>query len=164
MATPCSQLRELPSPRLRFLGVCPLDLLPRPYCYSDFLLTFRIFGLAFVVSIGLLFNVLACVIWSTPNPIFVVIAYFLAPIPNLIFGRCVGYEDRYGHMFKDIGFFLTGICIVSGFALPGVLAHVNLMSPNALFMALAGGTIVYCSILVYLHYFHKPATTDPFLM
>jgi hypothetical protein len=66
------------------------------FARQEFNLTTRIFGLAFVVSIGLLFNVLACVIWKTPNPIFVVIAYFLAPLPNLIFGRCVGYEDRYG--------------------------------------------------------------------
>jgi hypothetical protein len=28
-------------------------------------------------------------------------------------------------MFKDVGYFITGFLIVSGFALPGVLAHLG---------------------------------------
>lgn len=70
------------------------------------------------------------------------VAYFLAPLPNLICARCNrGYESTYGQYaesllslpktllrgFKNVGFFLTGFLIVSGFALPGLLAHINMV-------------------------------------
>jgi len=90
-----------------------------------------------------------------------VIAYFLAPLPNVICGQCGrGYEFTHGNAFKNAGFFLTGVCIVSGFALPGVLAHIEKMRIEALFMGLAGGLTVYGSILTYLHCFHKTEDLD----
>jgi len=122
-----------------------------------------IFGLAFVMSIGLLLNILACVVFKPSNwwPIFVVVAYFLAPLPNLICANCNrGYEATHGNSFKNAGYFLTGVCIVSGFGLPGVLAHLSLMTNQALFMGLAGGLIVYGSVLTYLHCFHNPADAE----
>jgi len=116
-----------------------------------------IFGLAFVLTVGLLLNVLACVLWQNWWPFFVVIAYFLAPLPNIICVNCGrGYEYTHGNSFQNAGFFLTGVCVVSGFALPGVLAHLGTMAPQALWMGLAGGLTVYGSILTYLHCFHKP--------
>jgi len=122
-----------------------------------------LFGLAFCISIGLLLNILACVLWHNWIPIFVVIAYFLAPLPNLVCARCnKGYEHTYGHGFQDVGFFLTGVFIVSGFALPGLLAHVNKIDTAALFMGLAGGLIVYGSLMTYLHCFSRPRETEAF--
>eukprot|EP01127_Copromyxa_protea_P004177 TRINITY_DN1403_c0_g1_i1.p1 TRINITY_DN1403_c0_g1~~TRINITY_DN1403_c0_g1_i1.p1 ORF type:complete len:124 (-),score=10.57 TRINITY_DN1403_c0_g1_i1:105-476(-) len=89
-------------------------------------------------------------------PTSLVVAYFLAPIPNMICARCNhGYEQTYGNGFKNVGFFLTGFFIVSGFALPGLLAHINLIPPQSLFMGLAGGLVVYGTIMTYLHCFHK---------
>uniref|UniRef100_A0A6B2LQZ2 Vacuolar protein sorting 55 n=1 Tax=Arcella intermedia TaxID=1963864 RepID=A0A6B2LQZ2_9EUKA len=115
-----------------------------------------LFGLSFVLSVGLLLNVLACVLWHNWWPIFVVIAYFLAPLPNLICMQCGrGYEYTHGNSFQNSGYFLTGALIVSGFALPGVLAHVNIMQSEALWMGLAGGLTVYGAILTYLHCFHN---------
>eukprot|EP01126_Amoeba_proteus_P005378 TRINITY_DN1179_c0_g1_i3.p1 TRINITY_DN1179_c0_g1~~TRINITY_DN1179_c0_g1_i3.p1 ORF type:complete len:111 (-),score=0.56 TRINITY_DN1179_c0_g1_i3:56-388(-) len=104
-----------------------------------------------MISIGLLLNLLACVIWKNWWPFFVVVAYFLAPLPNLICARC-----NHGPVCKDVGFFLTGALIVSGFALPGVLAHMGSMKTQALFMGLAGGLVVYGTLMTYLHCFHKP--------
>jgi len=115
-----------------------------------------IFGLAALLSIGLFLNVLACVLWGSWWPIFVVIAYFLAPIPNLLCGACNrGYEESHGNAFLDVGYFFTGVLIVSGFALPGVLAHLEIMRTEALFMGMGGGLIVYAAILTYLHCFHS---------
>eukprot|EP01127_Copromyxa_protea_P004178 TRINITY_DN1403_c0_g1_i3.p1 TRINITY_DN1403_c0_g1~~TRINITY_DN1403_c0_g1_i3.p1 ORF type:complete len:123 (-),score=13.34 TRINITY_DN1403_c0_g1_i3:59-394(-) len=67
----------------------------------------------------------------------------------MICARCNhGYEQTYGNGFKNVGFFLTGFFIVSGFALPGLLAHINLIPPQSLFMGLAGGLVVYGTIMV----------------
>jgi len=122
-----------------------------------------IFGLAFIMSIGLLLNILACVVFPPSNwwPIFVVIAYFLAPIPNILCANCNrGYESTHGNSFKNAGYFITGVLIVSGFALPGVLAHLDLMNTKALFMGLAGGLVVYGAVLTYLHCFHTPSESE----
>lgn len=115
-----------------------------------------IIGLALALSIGLLLNILACVIWNNWWPILVVIAYFFAPMPNLIFQRCGSDPlDVSGRSFKDLGFFLTGFLVVTGFGIPAVMAHSEVIEIGALILALCGGLVVYASILVYLHFFHK---------
>eukprot|EP01125_Pyxidicula_operculata_P008291 TRINITY_DN2796_c0_g1_i1.p1 TRINITY_DN2796_c0_g1~~TRINITY_DN2796_c0_g1_i1.p1 ORF type:complete len:130 (+),score=9.47 TRINITY_DN2796_c0_g1_i1:150-539(+) len=120
-----------------------------------------IFGLALCTACGLLLNILACALYGVWWPIFVVFAYIIAPLPNIICANCNrGYEYTHGNKFKNVGYFLTGVCVVSGFALPGVLTHMGLMDQNAMYMGLGGGLIVYGSILVYLHCFHKPETGD----
>jgi len=115
-------------------------------------------GLAGALALGILCNILACVIWGNWLPIFVIIAYFLAPLPNLMCSRC-GTDplDVSGRNFKDLGFFLTGALVISGFGLPAVLAHAQLIQIPALLLGIGGGIIVYASIIVYIHFFHtKP--------
>jgi hypothetical protein len=122
------------------------------YC---FLYSLSIVSLAFVLSVGILLNILSCALWGVWWPIFVVVAYILAPLPNLVCARCAaGLDDSYQRAFFDAGYFLTGLLITSGFALPAVLAHLEIMSTSALVMALAGGLIVYSVLLLYIHYFH----------
>ena len=112
-------------------------------------------GLAFALAIGLLCNILSCVIWSNWWPILVVIAYFFAAIPNFICSRCGSDPlDTSGRNFKDLGFFLTGALVITGFGIPAVLAHSDVITIGALFLALAGGIIVYVSLIVYIHFFH----------
>lgn len=53
-----------------------------------------------------------------------------------------------------MGYFLTGIFVVSGFALPAVLAHVGSLKYEAMGLSIAGGLIVYGTILGYLHKFY----------
>jgi hypothetical protein len=75
--------------------------------------------------------------------------------------RCsVGYEENKSRAFMDAGYFMTGILVISGFALPTVLAHLEIMSTAALLMALAGGLIVYGSILLYVHCFYGRQSED----
>jgi len=116
-----------------------------------------IIGLSAMLALGLLLNILSCALYSNAYPILVVVAYFLAPFPNLICGK---HEDHSfsgegGSGIKDLGYFLTGFLVISGFGIPAVLAHSQIIPLAAMGLALAGGLIVYATILVYLHFFHN---------
>eukprot|EP01119_Soliformovum_irregulare_P002504 TRINITY_DN12754_c0_g1_i1.p1 TRINITY_DN12754_c0_g1~~TRINITY_DN12754_c0_g1_i1.p1 ORF type:complete len:134 (+),score=35.46 TRINITY_DN12754_c0_g1_i1:43-444(+) len=117
--------------------------------------------LAGSLALGLLCNLLACFIWKNWLAIIVVIFYFLAPIPNLICSRCGGDPlDASGRNFRDMGFFLTGAIVISGFGLPAVLTHSEIIRWEALLLAIAGGLIVYVTLLVYIHLFHTKKSDD----
>lgn len=127
----------------------------------------RLVILAFLIAIGLLLNVLSCVIWKNWYPIFVVITYLFAPLPNFLCGSCnrgggaSGFgtsEERNG--WKDSGFFITGALLITGLALPMTLAHVKVIEVGAMVMAVFGGVIVYSAILLYSHVFQEK--TDSF--
>ena len=66
--------------------------------------------------------------------------------------------------WKDSGHFITGALIVTGFALPAVLAHAGLVNPYSSILSLCGGLIVYASLLLYLHFFHNKKEEDDFAM
>ena len=113
-----------------------------------------LFGLAFAFSIGILLNVLACVLKLNDDvpqnfyPLIVIVFYFLAPFPNLMCGNCGGELDfsSSGKMYRDAGYFLTGFLIVSGLALPLVLAHAQTISGGAAALCTIGGVIVFASV------------------
>jgi len=116
-------------------------------------------GISFAVVVGIMCNIVACLLWHDWWPFFVVVAYFFAPLPNIFFGRCATDPlDTSGRNYKDIGYFLTGVFVISGFGLPAVLAHVGIITIGALILAVVGGVIVYASLLFYVHKFHP---TDP---
>jgi len=118
-----------------------------------------IIGVAFAVAMGFLCNILSCVLWKNWLPFLIVITYVLAPLPNLLCERCGGDDLEGGNKrFKDIGFFLTGFLVISGFGIPAVMAHSKVIKIEALILALAGGLIVYIAILVYIHVFHKKSS------
>eukprot|EP01120_Amphizonella_sp_Union-15-10_P008486 TRINITY_DN305_c0_g1_i1.p1 TRINITY_DN305_c0_g1~~TRINITY_DN305_c0_g1_i1.p1 ORF type:complete len:132 (-),score=20.81 TRINITY_DN305_c0_g1_i1:43-438(-) len=115
-----------------------------------------IIGLAFLLSIGFLLNILACAIYGSWWPFFVVVAYFLAPLPNICCQNLgTGYQDSKEKAFRNAGYFLTGAIVVTGFALPAVLTHARVIKhAEALILGVSGGLVVYTTILVYLHKFH----------
>lgn len=79
-----------------------------------------------------------------------IVAYILAPIPALV---CKGSNDPFdddSNDGQDVGFFLTGALIISGFALPAVLAHSQVMTYGALGFALGGGIVTYASIVIFV--------------
>lgn len=51
--------------------------------------------------------------------------------------------------YTDFGHFLTGILVVAGLALPLVLSHAHIIAPAACWMSIAGGVLIYGTILVY---------------
>jgi len=73
------------------------------------------------------------------------LTFVLAPLPNALFSHCgadefaADYEDS-GAL--DVGRFITSMIVVTGFALPTVLAHANVIDPKACVMSVAGGGYV----------------------
>eukprot|EP00727_Mastigamoeba_balamuthi_P008625 m51a1_g4385 hypothetical protein (122) ;mRNA; r:344352-345064 len=110
-----------------------------------------------VVAVGLLLNILACAIPGVWWPFFTLVAYFLAPMPNMICGAC-NRDDLMGNGnrgWKNSGNFLTGFFIVGGLAVPSILLHYHAINLMAFFLSLFGGFILYGTVLVYLHVFRQ---------
>ncbi|EGC32882.1 hypothetical protein DICPUDRAFT_37634, partial [Dictyostelium purpureum] len=113
-----------------------------------------IIGFSCAFALGLLFNILACIISHSGYPIIVVASYFLAPFPNLICKNNDSFSSENG-VIHDVGLFLTGFLIASGFAIPCILAHSDIISTKALGFSIGGGVIVYATIIAFLWYFNR---------
>jgi hypothetical protein len=63
------------------------------------------------------------------------------------------YLHRHRHApsraYTDFGHWLTGLLIITGLALPIVWSHAHIITPAAAIMAVAGGLIVYFTIVGY---------------
>ncbi|PWW74137.1 hypothetical protein C7212DRAFT_215367, partial [Tuber magnatum] len=93
-------------------------------------------------------------------PLLVVANYLLTPLPNAICGRAASFSSS--SIFSDgaesigvidLGRFLTGFLVVMGIALPGVLAHSGIITVPAMAMAVAGGLLIYGSIICFWMFF-----------
>lgn len=73
------------------------------------------------------------------------LTFVLAPLPNALFSHCGGDDfasDYEGSGPVDLGRFLTSVIVVTGFALPIVLAHSEIIHPAACIMSIVGGGYV----------------------
>ncbi len=80
--------------------------------------------------------------------------FFSAPFPNALAAAGVRSSDfsaEYDNSSPiiDFGRFMTSIMVVTGFALPIVLAHAQVIHPVASVMSIAGGGLVYGAITAY---------------
>ncbi|TCD71883.1 kinesin motor protein cin8 [Steccherinum ochraceum] len=108
--------------------------------------------LSFVLAVGFLMIILSCALWSNWLPLLVALTFVLAPLPNAIFAHCGGDDfstDYEGSGPVDLGRFITSTVVVTGFALPLVLAHSEIIKPGACAMSIVGGGLVYGTILAY---------------
>jgi len=108
--------------------------------------------LSFVLAVGFLLIILSCALWSNWLPLLVALTFVLAPLPNALFSHCGSdefstLEDGSGPL--DLGRFITSVVVVTGFALPLVLAHSDVIRPGACAMSIIGGGLVYGTILAY---------------
>jgi hypothetical protein len=75
---------------------------------------------------------------------FLALTFVLAPLPNAVFPHCCG-ADEYATSYEegsgpiDLGRFITAMIVVTGFALPIVLAHSGIINPAACAMSIIGG-------------------------
>lgn len=77
--------------------------------------------------------------------------------------RCSGVDDfsaDYSSGALDFGHFLTSLFVVTGLALPLALAHAGVLREIAAYMSMAGGALVYTTIIVYGRFFS--ASSDSF--
>ncbi|KAF5330762.1 hypothetical protein D9619_005518 [Psilocybe cf. subviscida] len=108
--------------------------------------------LSFVLAVGFLLIILSCALWQNWLPLLVALTFVLAPLPNALFSHC-GSDELSGNYENsapvDLGRFITSMFVVTGFALPIVLAHSNVINSKACVMSIAGGGLVYTTILAY---------------
>ena len=89
------------------------------------------------------------------------LTFVLAPLPNAIFARCGGddFSTEYdGSGPVDLGRFITATVVVTGFALPLVLAHSEVITKGACVMSIAGGGYAHiesCSHLFLTFYIYS---------
>ncbi|KAF9482779.1 vacuolar protein sorting 55 [Pholiota conissans] len=108
--------------------------------------------LSFVLAVGFLLIILSCALWQNWLPLLVALTFVLAPLPNALFSHCGGDELSSGYEGSapvDLGRFITAIFVVTGFSLPIVLAHSHVIDAKACAMSIAGGGLVYATILAY---------------
>jgi len=108
--------------------------------------------LSFVLAVGFLLIILSCALWANWLPLLVALTFVLAPLPNFIFSQCGG--DEFSASYEgsgpvDLGRFITATIVVTGFALPVVLTHSEVITPGACVMSVVGGALVYGTILAY---------------
>ncbi|PBK96911.1 vacuolar protein sorting 55 [Armillaria gallica] len=109
--------------------------------------------LSFVLAVGFLLIILSCALWHNWLPLLVALTFVLAPLPNAVFSHC-GSDDFSSHYEGgggpiDLGRFITSLVVVTGFALPVVLAHSDVITKSACVMSIIGGGLVYGTILAY---------------
>lgn len=70
------------------------------------------------------------------------LTFVLAPLPNALFSHCG--SDEFSASYEgsgpiDLGRFITSVVVVTGFALPIVLAHSEVIKAGACIMSIIGG-------------------------
>jgi len=113
--------------------------------------------LSFVLAVGFLMIILSCALYSNWLPLLVALTFVLAPLPNALFAHCGGddFSTDEGSSPVDLGRFITAFIVVTGFSLPLVLAHSEIIKSGASVMSLIGGGLVYGTIVAYTAAFRQ---------
>ncbi|CAI5776993.1 leptin receptor gene-related protein [Lacerta agilis] len=114
-------------------------------------------GLSFTGAMGLTFLVLGCALesYGVYWPLFVLIFYFISPIPHFITKRVSDDTDAASSACRELAcFFTTGI-VVSAFAFPIILARVEVIKWGACCLVLAGNAVIFITILGFFVLFGR---------
>ncbi|KAF3786034.1 Vacuolar sorting-associated protein [Nymphaea thermarum] len=113
----------------------------------------RLAGLAILVSVGIVLQVLACALYNNWWPMLTVLMYVMLPMPCLFFlGSDNSIFSIGGGGWVDAAKFLTGASAVGSIAIPAILKHANVIGWGALLMEISSffifGFAIVCSILM----------------
>ncbi|KAJ5985066.1 hypothetical protein N7522_012262 [Penicillium canescens] len=117
-----------------------------------------IIALSFVLAIGFLLVILSSALWHKYWPLLVVGIYVVAPLPNWICQRCANpddFMDSSSNSAMDFGRFMTGFLVLTGIALPIVLAHSGAIEIPAMIMSILGGLLIYGTIISFSMFFQE---------
>ena len=115
-----------------------------------------IIALAFLLASGIISVILSCALYGNWLPLLVVLTYLIAPIPNSFCKRLARNSDLFqeeDNSIREVGYFITSFFVVSGFGLPLVLYHGNLIEFGAMMLSLSGGVMIYGTVVGYIKYF-----------
>jgi hypothetical protein len=88
------------------------------------------------------------------------LTFVLAPLPNALFAHCtpddlISSDYDASSPAVDLGRFITSCIVVTGFGLPLILQHAEIIKPAASYMSIVGGACVYGTILAYSSVFKQ---------
>lgn len=125
----------------------------------------KIISLSGFLALGFLLVILSCALFHNYYPLFDILIFLLAPIPNTLFGAGNKYHTSdfmsdSSNTGQDLAHFLTGMLVTSGVALPVVLYHCQLIGHLSCIMCMTGGLIIYSSIVIFKWFFKKDFNED----
>ncbi|CCC67383.1 hypothetical protein NCAS_0A08250 [Naumovozyma castellii] len=119
----------------------------------------KIISLSGFLALGFLLVILSCALFHNYYPLYDILVFILAPVPNAIFGgRSYGSSDFMSDSSnngKDLGHFFTGMFVTSGILMPVIFYHCQLIGSVSCAMSMIGGLIIYSSIVIFSWFFHS---------
>ncbi|XP_021260145.1 leptin receptor gene-related protein [Numida meleagris] len=114
-------------------------------------------GLSFSGAIGLTFLMLGCALeyYGVYWPMFVLIFYFICPIPHFIARRVSDDSDATSSACRELAYFFTTGIVVSAFGFPIILARVEAIKWGACGLVLAGNAVIFLTILGFFIVFGR---------
>lgn len=118
-------------------------------------------GLAFLASLGITLLVLACALpqYNKWWPMFVLLFYFLSPIPTMI-SRRFAESIEASSALVEVCIFITACIVVSAYGLPMILARKATIDWGACGLVIAGNTVVFFTILLFFFFFGRDDTFE----
>ena len=121
----------------------------------------KIIGLSVVLSMGFLLVVLAG-IYGSWSPIVIGIIFAVAHLPVVI-TKAVTENGDYdfnfdpssslGNLLKEAGQFTLAFLVCSGFYVPVVLHHSNILTRTAMVLTIIGGFLIYSTVYAFSLFF-----------
>lgn len=125
----------------------------------------KIIFLSALLASGFLLILLSCALFNNYQPLWVILIFLMAPLPNILANSIENSRDDFltfsnDHNNNPTGLqevckYLTGILIVSGISLPLVLFRCNIIQLGSMIMSIIGGLIVYIDIIIFIWFFSE---------
>ncbi|CUS22192.1 LAQU0S04e10330g1_1 [Lachancea quebecensis] len=119
----------------------------------------RIISLSGFLALGFLLVILSCALFHNYYPLFDILIFLIAPIPNALFSKrnfdSSEFMNDSSKNVEDVGHFFTGLLVTSGLALPTVFYHCQIINHYSCIMSTIGGVIIYMSIVVFSWFFNS---------
>ncbi|SCV03824.1 LANO_0G06480g1_1 [Lachancea nothofagi CBS 11611] len=118
----------------------------------------KIISLSGFLALGFLLVILSCALFHNYYPLFDILLFLIAPIPNALFSKrnfeSSDFMSESNSNVEDVGNFFTGLLVTSGLALPTVFYHCHLINQLSCIMSTIGGIVIYLSIVVFSWFFN----------
>lgn len=113
-------------------------------------------GLAFLASTGITLLVLGCALpqFNMWWPMFVLMFYFLSPIPTMI-SRRFAESIEASSALVEVCIFITTCITVSAYGLPIILARTLVIKWGACGLVMAGNSVVFVTITLFFFFFGR---------